>query len=467
MIGAWRRWVLPAVAFGLFAGLVGCQEGRAPYPVIDPAGDPGTFLPPDGVALGTISIPGEIYRFDRTRFQLFDPLPGTEPRFIFRDSVLALREAGNPGAPGSLLLRPDLSHPTLAGVYANPALFGFEPASSPSQVGPGPGRSTTSAADFYPTQPGNRWDMNHNVRAWAAVDSMLGPSSAPTGTAPIQMPVVRAVTMSRAREPDLRASYQPATYAATCDFTAERGIGIYYHAWQLIAERVVPRDRQVGSAPAPRDRQMNPRFLWLPLGQSSDPLAPAPVTVDHCVDGLPAHLDFHPLKLTDDEVREGMTYRTWTYLTIDTPVLRERLNSEAELPRGGRCGFDIVVGMDTLRMFPTRTFRMLVRFDVSVERVVDQVTLLSQGDVIGRYPRTAASNSMVKFKILMYTSNGATETAVQRIDLWLQRGIGPVIRLTGLFGEARTLSRLRSAVIDNTVYPAPPDFNPAFEYIEQ
>jgi len=466
MIGArrvagWRRWTSRRVlGLGIVTLLCACEEGRAPYPVIDPDGTPSDFLPEDGVTPSTIRTDGLIYRFDRTRFRVFAPLPGTDPRFVRRDSVLALNAAGVPGAPQSLLLRPDLSDPTLAAVYADPRLFGFE-AAPPASVGFVAGRRTSSAADFYPIQPGNRWDMNHNGREWTAVDSVLGPTPPPPTAA--GMPVTRVVLTSRAR-PDLRNAFQPAVFDQFADFTVAPGVGIYYHAWQLTAERVVPRDRRPPGTLI--DRQRNPRFLWLPVGQSNDPTGLNQVSLDHCVDELPAYLELVPLKITDDEIQEGATYTTWTYLTIDTNVLRQRLNTERELPGGGRCGFEFVTGMDTLRLFPTRSFRMLVRFDCSVQRIVDQVTLIQGESVLGRYPKTATANSMVKFRIVMTASSGFGEVPAQLVDLWLQRGIGPVIRDNGVFELRRSRARLRSAVVNGVVYP-PDASNPAFEYFDE
>jgi hypothetical protein len=274
------------------------------------------------------------------------------------------------------------------------------------------------------------------------------------------MPVTRLITVARARA-DLRDPYQPAVFSYTTDFTAAPGVGFYYHHWQLVAERIVPRERRPPGTLI--DRQRNPRFLWLPVAQSGDPTGVSQVSLDHCVDQLPAHLQFFPLKITDDEIREGTTYTTWTYLTIDPEVLRQRLASEAMEPRGGRCGFEFVSGPDTLRMFPTRTFRMLCRFDVAVQRIAGQITLTQGATTIGRYPRTFTPNSLVKFRITMSTNFGFGAAPVEILDLWFQRGIGPVIRENGVFSETRSRARLRS---DGVVYP-PNATNPAFEYFDE
>ena len=119
---------------GALAG--GCKNGQPPYEVLPQHGAPEDFLPPppQGIVPGITPELGLIYRFDRTKYRLFKPLAGTDPRFIRRDSVLALVSAGNTGAPQSLLYRPDLSDPVLAQVYDDPRLFGFL-ASEAAQAG--------------------------------------------------------------------------------------------------------------------------------------------------------------------------------------------------------------------------------------------------------------------------------------------------------------------------------------------
>jgi hypothetical protein len=474
-VTARRSGILLVAAVAAAVVAVGCKEGTGPYAAINPYGFPPDFLPPAGVRVGTERLDGRIYKF-HTNFRLFPPPPDIQPQFVFRDSVLALAGAGLPGADRQLLLRPDLSDTTLARVYATPDLFGFERSSQVPVSGQFvAGRTTTSAAEFYPVHVGNRWEINHNALEWTYVDSIIGaPAVTPPTANVLGVPAVRQFQRARARA-DRRSvrtpsgeqpAFTPAIFDSDIDLSvvggSGPGAGIYFHAWRLIAERVVPVRPLPMNFP---DRQRNPRFLWLSIANTFDPSSLVPVTVDQCLDALPAHLDFFPLKVCDDELREGTVYRTWTYLKVDDAVLRQRLNTErmVDLPPGGRCGIDFVVGRDTLRMFPTRSYNLLCRFDVAVERIVDQVTILQGETVLGRYPRTAAPNSLVKFRITMYVNLGTSDTPVQLIDLWLQRGIGPVIRNMGVFVDRRSQGRLRAAVVNGVVYP-PDASNPAFEY---
>src|SRR5262249_710610 len=156
------------------------------------------------------------------------------------------------------------------------------------------------------------------------------------------------------------------------EFTVTPGDGIVLHAWDLISERVVQPMRR------PMDPfQRNPHSLWMSVGTSADPQSPIPVSVDQCVDGLPSHLELAPLRLCQERVEEGETYTTWTYLTIKDADLRQRLNTEAQVttPRGGRCGIEVVTQGETLRMFPTRSYRLLCRYDVAVARILDQIVI--------------------------------------------------------------------------------------------
>ena len=94
MIGAGRpatRAALAAAVFALASLYAGCEDGRAPYPVIDPGGSATDFLPPDGVRPGTVRSDGLIYRYDRTRYRVFAPLPGTDPRFVRREDAEQVR----------------------------------------------------------------------------------------------------------------------------------------------------------------------------------------------------------------------------------------------------------------------------------------------------------------------------------------------------------------------------------------
>jgi hypothetical protein len=419
----------------------GCEQGKAPYEVIPSSGPPEIFLPPAGITPGTTVELGLLYRFDRSGpYRLFAALPGTDPRFVRRDSVLALKIADNPGAPQSLRLRPDLSDPELARVYANPRLFGFV-ASDTNGFFESPNR-TTEAYRYFPTQDNDWWQFNHNELTWSITDSIVSHSGATPPTAGgrdvFHLRETCVVT------PDKQNEFLPIAYTADTYGSALPGDGILFHAWTLISERDVPRELWTGELTAPR-LQRNPRFLWLSsqsLDLTRDPQASPPVTIDQCLDNLPAHLDLFPLKVCDDEIQEGKIYTTWTYLAVDDDVLRRRLASEAHVERGGRCGQDVVVGRDTLRMFPTRTFRLLCKFEVRTERVVSQVTLTRQQDITGQYPKTPAPGAVVLFRITMSIFAGVQSTPVQYLEQWYLRDIGPVIRRQGVNPASRSSARL-------------------------
>src|SRR5262249_5510999 len=144
-----------------------------------------------------------------------------------------------------------------------------------------------------------------------------------------------------------------------------------------------------------------------------------------------------------------------TYLMINDSDLRQRLNTEAQVaqPRGGRCGIEVVSQGETLRMFPTRSYRLLCRFDVAVARIVDQITIQAGDAVIGRYPRNAASNQVVELQITMSVGTlGGIRTPVQFIELWLQKDLGPVIRDQGVSVRNRSRGRISQCTIGGVTY---------------
>jgi hypothetical protein len=200
--------------------------------------------------------------------------------------------------------------------------------------------------------------------------------------------------------------------------------------------------------------QRNPHFLWLAEGSL------APSSVDQCLDALPGSLDFAPFKLCGENIQVGDIYTTWTYLGVSREDLRQRLNSEP--PIGGRCGADFVAGRDTLRTFPTRSFQLLVKFEVRIERAVDELRWFQGETQVGHYG-TANDGTLdiVKFKISMLARGLGGDTPVQYLELYYARNIGEVIRLTGANVDTRSTSRLKTATVNGAVYP--PSF---FGYVE-
>jgi hypothetical protein len=452
------RLLAAASLLGLVAwlALAGCQEGRAPYEVIPAGAPPEGYLPPGGSLPGTSRTLGSMYRFDSSKYRLFPPLPGTDPRYVKRDSVLALQRAGFPGAPESLRLRPDRSDPVLAGVYADPRLFGWVRGSA-ADSGFIPGLRASGAAAYFPVQVGNWWEFNHNQRQWMAVDSIVG---AGAGGAYIPTAGGMPVFHLRTTATTLHPWFDPGSYSADIYGTAAADTGIFFHGWTLIAERVVPLSVRQSPSAMP-DRQRNPRWLWLSLQSiasfTGDPNANIPATIDQCLDALPGHLESFPVKFCGADLQEGEIFTTWTYLSVETPALRQRLNAEADSAGGGRCGYEIELGRDTLRMFPTRSFRLLCSFEVRTERLLDQIELKIGTSTIGRYPRVPQPRSVVKFVVTMSLSGASGRWPVQFLELYYLRDIGEVIRTTGVNSLTRSNARLRSCTV-NGVYHPPTDF---------
>jgi hypothetical protein len=153
-------------------------------------------------------------------------------------------------------------------------------------------------------------------------------------------------------------------------------------------------------------------------------------------------------------------------LTINDADLRQRLNTEAQatMPRGGRCGIEVVTQGETLRMFPTRSYRLLCRFDVAVARIADQIVIRAGDAVIGRYPRNAAANQIVELQITMSIGTlGGIRTPVQFVELWLQKDLGPVIRDQGVFVNNRSRGRISECTVGGMRFRGEDPSSP-FEY---
>jgi len=447
---AWRHIGAVALLLGLVGAvwLQGCLEGRAPYEVIPRNGDPTDYLPPApaGVQPGTTHALGLIYNFDRTRYRLLPPIGGTDPKFIRGDSVLALS-----GATVEQRLRPDLSDPTLAQVYANPRLFGFI-ATTPSAAGFVEGPTLPGAHEFFPHTIGDWWEQNHNNREWIRRDSVIEVNvTAPTGAG---RTVYRMNHHSTARIDLAFAYFRPSVFDAVVDFSADPSLGVAFHAWTLVAERVVHPDLRGGPRGEPSQHR-NPLFLWPALGTlgTPDPQAPIPATVDQCLDGLPGYLERFAIQASGQDFQVGDIYTTWTYLTVDPEALRLRLNTE---PSRGRCAAEFVVGRDTLRQFPTYTYSLLCKFEVRVERAYEVFGLLRAGagsDTLGVYRSATPGLGVVKLVILMSLGGiGGLESPAQYIELVVVRNLGEVVRRTGLNRDARSLTRLRSADVGGRMY---------------
>jgi len=440
--GAWRRAGVAGLLLGLFLAvwLQGCEEGQAPYEVIPRNGDPTDYLPPPpgGVQVGTTHELGLLYHFDRVAYRLLPPIAGTDPHFIRGDSVLVLA-----GASIEQRLRPDLSDPTLAQVYANPRLFGFVP-STASAAGFFEGPTVPDAHEFFPHQIGDWWEQNHRNGEWMRRDSITAAGfGAPTGTG---RTLYRINHHSTARNDLALMYFRPSVFDAVVNFSADPTLGVAYHSWTLIAERVVHPDLRGGPRGEPSQHR-NPLFLWPALGTlgTPDPQAPIPATIDQCLDGLPGYLERAALQISGRDFKVGDIYSTWTYLTVDPDSLRHRVATE---PPRGRCLPEFVIGTDTLRQFPTYTYSLLCKFEVRCERAVNTYTLLRGADTLGVYRSRSPRPDLGVVKLVIKMSiaaPGGLEAPAQYIELVMVRELGEVVRYTGINPGTRSLSRLRQA----------------------
>lgn len=445
----WHRIGVAALFLGLFAAvwLQGCQEGRAPYEVIPSNGEPTDYLPPPpaGIQVGTTHELGLLYNFDRVAYRLLPPVDGTDPYFIRGDSVLCIA-----GATVAQRLRPDLSDPTLATVYANPRLFGFSP-SSASGAGFVEGPTVPAAHEFFPHGIGDWWEQNHRNGEWVRVDSIIELDvGAPTGGGR----TVNRINYRSTARPDLALNYyRPSVFDAVVDFSADPGLGVAYHSWTCVAERVVPPDLRN----ATHQVQRNPVFLWPAFGTlgSPDPQAPIPATIDQCLDGLPGYLERVAVQVSGQDFKVGDIYTTWTYLTVDPEALQERIETE---PPRGRCLPEFVIGQDTLRQFPTHTFSLLCKVEVRCERAVEAYAVMRGLDTLGVYRSDEPGLGVVKLVITMsLAAPGGLESPAQYIELIMVRNLGEAVRRTGINAGTRSLTRLRQATVGPRVW-LPSDF---------
>jgi hypothetical protein len=426
--------------------LPGCKTGQDPYPVIPPDSDPKDFLPPPpaGVTPGTTHQLGMLYRFNRFDYQLYRPVPGTPSQFIKRDSVLAPRgrSAGDPALKDPVGL--DLTG-TLAQVYADPRLFGFVSGDA-SQVGWVAGETIPGATAFFPMQTGDWRDYNHNSNEWTRVDSILGLVSDVPTAGGRDVYLTRTASAARA---DREQFFKPTYFESGELHSATAGQGFFLHGMSLVAERAVNvLDRPCVSCEPLWQR--NPRPYWVSSGSFFTGL-------DVCLDGLPGVVEVAPVQLAGDPVRIGDLYTTWTYVTVPTDLLRERLALLEEL--GSGCAAEFVTGRDTLRAFPTRTFSILARYDVRADRAYDYLELRSSlGDLIGSYGARDGQIDVIKFTVSMFSAGLGGETPSLYAEVYYARGIGEVVRSTGSNPDTRSLTRLRQAQVGPRRY-VPGDFS--------
>ena len=451
----------PVLLLGCLAlGVTGCYEGLPPTAQIPESGPPEVFLPPD-MQLGTQPERGLLYLYDESKYVEYkneggrNQIPPETDRelYVRRNSLLSIINAS-----GGQLIRPDTVDAVLASVYANPQLFGFEPARG---LTPGfyEGAKGGNAADFMPAcmADGNCaetfWVYNHKENKWRRRSFLAGTTSAPTNQGGFIW-IVRDT--NRVREGPGgrdRASHLPSVYAADAWWSVVPGRGLFVHGMTLTAER----DNFPDALPPPRplpERQNNPTFLWLAqlkLG-ARDPNQAIFTTLDQCLDAMWGDFDLHPLQLTGAELQVGDRYVTWTYVKTDADEIRRRVTEGNELEQL-RCSGSGIPPLDVpldSTAFPIFYFSLLARYEVSVEFVYDVLQWRAGTAVVGEYGTPDGVVDVVKLVVRMYVV--APEDALaQQVDLYLMRGIGPVVQQTGIL--VFDSSRLQEAQINGVYYP--------------
>jgi hypothetical protein len=100
--------------------------------------------------------------------------------------------------------------------------------------------------------------------------------------------------------------------------------------------------------------------------------------------------------------------------------------------------------------FPIFYFSLLARYEVSVEFVYDVLEWRSGSTMVGEYGTPDGLVDVVKLAVRMYVVAPEDDLA-QQVDLYLMRGIGPVVQQTGIL--VFDVSRLREAQVDGVYYP--------------
>src|SRR4030095_13551030 len=116
-------------------------------------------------------------------------------------------------------------------------------ASDAAQVGFVDGPTVRDPTRYFPTELGNRWTYNYEERLWS-VNERIVPASISPPTAVGFASTFQLVSTSEVTDSRFVNQFIPHPYSANIVGSNIQGQGIYYHAWTLIAERIVlPRLR--------------------------------------------------------------------------------------------------------------------------------------------------------------------------------------------------------------------------------
>ena len=438
----------------------GCYEGLPPEAEIPETGDPPSYLPRD-FQPGSTPEYGLLYYYDQSSYTEYkneagrNQIPaGTDPRYIQRGSVLSII-----GATQAQIERPDTVDALLADVYANPRLFGFEPAADRA---PGfyDGQFVENAEDFMPpcmstgSCAESYWIYNHVENKWRRRSFLVGTTTSPTsqgGTTWIMR------DSSRVRDSD-RETHLPSQYGADVLWSVVPGRGIFQHGMTLTAER--PEIVVEGSGSP--GRQRNPTPLWLAQLQlgATDPQQVALTSLDQCLDAMWGDFDLYPLQLTGADLQVGHRYVTWTYVKTDSAEIRRRVTSGNEIEQL-RCSGPGTPPPDVpvdSAAFPIYYFSLLARYEIAVERLYDVLEWKSGNTIVGEYGARDGIVDAVKLVVRMYVV-APDDRLAQSVDLYFMRDVGLVVQRTGL--DVDDISRLREAQIDGVYYPPS-----AFNYVD-
>lgn len=441
---------------------LGCYEGLPPTMVIPTPGPQQSYLPMD-FSPGTRVEQGLIYFYDQSQYAEYkneggrNQIPaGTDDFYIKRGSVLSII-----GASTTQIQWPDLVDDTLAAVYGNPDLFGFQ-AATDREPGFYEGAIVPNTNEFMPDclvsgSCGPTWySYNHVQFQWARKDTLVGTTTSSTSGSATTW-TVRSQNQVRDQ---LRDTYIPSYYEADWLWSVTPGSGIFMHGWTLTSER----DNVIPEGTGSPVRQRNPVFLWL----SQLSLGPTNTneieytSLDQCLDAMWGEVLLHPIQLAGADFQEGERFVTWTYVGADSSEIRRRVD-EGNTREQLRCSGSGVppppeVPMDS-SAFPIYFFMLLARYEVTVERLYDVLQWRLGNNIVGLYGEPDGVIDVVKLKVLVNVV-APEEKVAQQVDLYLMRGIGLVVQQTGL--DVFDISRLREATVDGTYYP--PEF---FNYADQ
>lgn len=463
------RWLVACGVLGTSSLLcAGCKEGLPPTHVIPEDGQPGQHLPSEGEFLGTQDFTDSLYVYDRDRFSIYfkDRAPrfpsDTDDRFIRRDEVLSVRNATQAEIRNPDQVAPEKGGDVLREIYSKPYLFGFEVGDA-ATAGFIAGETFEGTDQLMPIAgAGDKWVYFH-VNEWSREDVVMDTTIVASTSVGGPEWLVRGVCVSG------NASHRPQFYTQDILISSVPSRGIFFHGWTLVAER----DRFDVDGEVIDDPQRNPRFLWIEQGAfPGSSVAERRFTgVDQCVDGLWGEVEFAPVQLAAENVQVGQRFVTWTYVTADSSAIRLRANGP-ELSDGlttvadsVRCiGYGVPpqdVPVDNPG-FPVYYMSLLARYEVSVERMYDQLAWrLGPNDPnpVGLYGAADGVIDVVKFVVRVMVDAPEEEKVLQRLELYLMRGIGVVVQVSGTSRNTaeRDTSRLQRAVIGGLL-TCEPDF---------